>query len=92
MKRAPTTDPSIGGETLNATEAARLLGIGRTRFWQLRVQYELQRVPWSNEARPRYRREDVLMLKNESHEQFVARMKKAAESAAKAANDGREWP
>lgn len=50
------------GELLSAAAGARLLGISRTRFWQLRKQFGLQRVAWSTETRPLYRRDDVLAL------------------------------
>ncbi|MFB2605155.1 hypothetical protein ACE04B_24730, partial [Rhizobium phaseoli] len=50
------------GALLSATDAADLLGIGRTRFWQLRKEFNLQRVEWSPETRPLYRRDDVLKL------------------------------
>ncbi|MGQ2901717.1 hypothetical protein [Neoaquamicrobium sediminum] len=47
---------------LSATDAAKLLGVGRTHFWKLRKQFNLQRVSWSTDIRPLYRREDVLNL------------------------------
>lgn len=58
--RTPRRTPE--GALVSATDAADLLGIGRTRFWQLRKEFDLQRVPWSPETRPLYRREDVLKL------------------------------
>lgn len=59
-ERTPRRAPE--GALLSATDAADLLGIGRTRFWQLRKEFDLQRVEWSPETRPLYRREDVLKL------------------------------
>ncbi len=88
----PTNYPTI--ETLSASQAAELLGIGRTRFWQLRKQFGLQRVAWSNAARPRYRREDVLALKQaepredgliEGSPEWIAEMHRRAREAAAAA-------
>lgn len=85
----PTKHPII--ETLNAAQAAELLGIGRTRFWQLRKQFGLQRVAWSNENRPRYRREDVVALKQavprddgltEGSPEWLAEMHRRAREAA----------
>ncbi|QIO64728.1 hypothetical protein [Rhizobium leguminosarum] len=61
-KKIPTPRRTPEGALVSATDAADLLGIGRTRFWQLRKEFELQRVPWSPETRPLYRREDVLKL------------------------------
>lgn len=58
--RTPRRAPE--GALLSATDAADLLGIGRTRFWQLRKEFNLQRVEWSPETRPLYRRDDVLKL------------------------------
>lgn len=60
VNRTPKDTPI--SELLSATDAATLLGIGRTRFWQLRKSSDLQRVPWSPETRPLYRRADVLKL------------------------------
>ncbi len=54
--------PIPQGELLSATDAADLLGIGRTRFWQLRKEFDLRRISWSPETRPLYRREDVMKL------------------------------
>ncbi|MGO7501538.1 hypothetical protein [Rhizobium johnstonii] len=63
MKKADRIHrPAPQGALVSATDAADLLGIGRTRFWQLRKEFDLQRVPWSPETRPLYRREDVLKL------------------------------
>ncbi|MGO6689933.1 hypothetical protein [Rhizobium leguminosarum] len=61
-KNDPTPRRTPEGALVSATDAADLLGIGRTRFWQLRKEFDLQRVPWSPETRPLYRREDVLKL------------------------------
>jgi hypothetical protein len=52
----------VVGETLSPTEVSALLGIKRTKTWELLKL--LKRVPWSTEKRPRYRREDVLRLVN----------------------------
>ncbi len=59
------TTPSAVPETalLSATAAAKLLGLGRTRFWQLRQQFNLQKVSWSPATRPLYRYEDVMALR-----------------------------
>ncbi len=59
-RHTPSDTPQ--GELLSAIDAADLLGIGRTRFWQLRKSSGLQRVPWSPETRPLYRRADILEL------------------------------
>ncbi|MGV1985166.1 hypothetical protein ACQZ5N_00980 [Agrobacterium sp. 22-221-1] len=60
IKRTPRNTPQSA--LLSATAAAELLGVGRTRFWQLRKEFKLERVPWSRDTRPLYRREDVLAL------------------------------
>lgn len=52
---------------LSATAAAKLLGVGRTHFWKLRKKFDLQRVSWSTDIRPLYRREDVLALVSASN-------------------------
>lgn len=92
---APTNSPTKGQEsaTVNANEGAALLGIGRTRFWQLRQHYRLKRVEWSSAGRPRYRREDVLALQGradgmvEGSPEWVAEMHRRAREAADAAGD-----
>ncbi|MGR9238968.1 hypothetical protein ACU8OH_09175 [Rhizobium leguminosarum] len=61
-KKERTPRPPPQGALLSATDAADPLGIGRTRFRQLRKEFDLQRVEWSPETRPLYRREDVLKL------------------------------
>ncbi len=60
-KRTRTPRRTTQSVLLSATAAADLLGIGRTRFWQLRKKFDNpKRVPWSPETRPLFRREDVL--------------------------------
>lgn len=46
--------------TLSPTEAAAVLGVGRTKAYHLLK--DLTRVAWSSAKRPRYRRDDVLRL------------------------------
>lgn len=65
--RVPSSTPRAGavagqvvGETLSPAEVMRLLGIKRTKTWELLK--PLKRVSWSTEKRPRYRRKDVLRL------------------------------
>lgn len=67
--RVPSSTPRAGavagqvvGETLSPAEVMTLLGIKRTKTWELLK--PLKRVSWSTEKRPRYRREDVLRLVN----------------------------
>ncbi|TJV38312.1 MAG: hypothetical protein E5Y02_30025 [Mesorhizobium sp.] len=88
--KGPTLSTATGGETLNAKQAGALLGVGRTRFWQLRVRFGLKRVAWSNDHRPRYRREDVLALRDkvpredgliEGSPEWVAEMHRLARQA-----------
>ena len=87
---------ATGGETLNAKQAGALLGIGRTRFWQLRQQFGLKRVPWSNDHRPKYKREDVLAIRDkvpredglaEGSPEWIAEMHRLAREAAEAAGE-----
>ncbi|OHV25219.1 hypothetical protein EOS93_23235 [Rhizobium sp. RMa-01] len=65
MKKKDTTPSAIPKTALlSATAAAKLIGLGRTRFWQLRQQFDLQKVSWSPATRPLYRYEDVMALRN----------------------------
>lgn len=92
-KRRKKTRAEINttGETLNAQEAATLLGWGLTWFWKLRKQYNLQRIPASSERRPRYRREEVLALKHAAPPVDIAQLAQEA-AAREAANPRPETP
>ncbi|RUX97456.1 hypothetical protein [Mesorhizobium sp. M7D.F.Ca.US.004.01.2.1] len=88
-------DPT-NAATLNAKQSAKLLGVGRTRWWQLRKQFGLQRVAWSSEGRPRYRREDVLAIREkvpredgliEGSPEWLAEITRLAQEAAEAAGE-----
>lgn len=48
--------------TLNVTESYTLLGVSRQTFYDLRKRVGLQRLAWSSERSPRYRREDIEAL------------------------------
>ncbi|CDZ56051.1 hypothetical protein [Neorhizobium galegae] len=64
-RRNRTPRLTAQSELLSATGAAELLGIGRTRFWQLRKEIDLKPVPWARASRPLYRRADILALAGE---------------------------
>jgi hypothetical protein len=86
-KKTKVIDTS--GETLSPEQAATLLGFSRTKFWRLLhrdKKIALERIAWSTEERPRYRREDVLALKHATPPLSQGDMERLAREAADAAD------